>query len=607
MSLHDLQFGDLCLSTSLINSFIRETHSMLHKTVQLQSNLNDSMRKTKAFIRWLHKCTLMVINNDPNSSFNGDTGDSAFNTGYVLTNQDLNLIMNFLRENSLTNGFKFENIAAFFRKTKAKQTDLTTSTSDGMTKLRKKKKPQSEKTHMQAKTSENDAKDSPQVFEKVTVPYMAYLKERQLQHLMQTAEQIRDGSTVAFDSSDAATDLLSTISAEAEETFTASLRNMDDAKAWEDDLFEDSDTFNLPNEAANEQFSLYEHLFKMYERFEVIFNEEHFCAKKINELVRTQLMATKAKMVKQIGLKPKVIDYYCASNEEDDFMVAMMDSCRESFDLYAFRKCKNGDKKIVTKRTVEFTVNEKGTLKRLEIDDIKFYNEEFLTMVILCDVKKGESQELKKDSLETTTQEDMSLISDEEMISEEESGSFSKANISFKSTTNLKTGHQFLLQLAYRHLWNKNELSQTSLCIDVTVEVESLKPKSNDELEMEVDETEQQPPDRRLFSIGDSSPRTQLRGDSSTIDKNYGAFSSSLDRSSSELTIMRYLGEGPVLSKLVVSGTRKVACLATCAASRVAVYELDNDEEEQQEDDMSADNNSNEGDDEKEDDGQFSV
>lgn len=618
MSLHDLQFGDLCLSTRLINSFIRETHSMLHKTVQLQSNLNDSMRKTKSFIRWLHKCTLMVINNDPNSSFNGDTGDSAFNTSYVLTNQDLNLIMNFLRENSLTSGFKFENIAAFFRKSKAKQTvitsDLTSSTSDGMTKLRKKKKPQSEKTSAQTKTTanSNDKKGSQKLFGKVTVPYMTYLKEQQLNHLLQTSEQIKDGSLAGFDSSDAGTDLLSTIlpnlndknpslneSGEGEGTFTDSLRDMDDAKAWEHDLFDESDTFNVANE---EQCSLYEHLFKMYERFEVIFNEEHFCAKKMNELVKTQLMATEAKMVMQIGLKPRVIDYYCGSNGKDDFMVAMMDSCRDSFDLIAFQKCKDVEKKTVKRQTVVFTVQEKDTLKKLEIDDIKFYNEEFLTMVIISDIKKDESQKLKKDSLDSTMQEDMSLISDEEMISEEESGSFSKATNPSKSTS-LKTGHQFLLQLAYRQLWNQNEHSQTTLCIDVTAEVERLKPKSDDKLEMEVDESEQ-----RLFSTSDlSSPRTQLRADSSTIDENYGNFSSTLDKSSSNLTIMRYLGEGPAMSKLAVSGTRKVACLATCAGTRVAVYELDNDEEEQQEDDMSADNNSNEGDHPKEDDGHFSV
>ena len=128
MSLHDVQFGDLCISTRIVNEFIRETLSMLYKTLNLQQNLNDSMRKTKAFIRWLNKCIVMVSSsnapNDPNATISsGDTGGNSDSSGsYVLTNQDLNLIMNFLRENSLTNGFKFENIAYFLRKTKRKGT-----------------------------------------------------------------------------------------------------------------------------------------------------------------------------------------------------------------------------------------------------------------------------------------------------------------------------------------------------------------------------------------------------------------------------------------------------------------------------------------------------
>src|SRR5699024_10684131 len=103
------------------NSFIRETLSLLNKTIDLQAHLNDSMRKTKAFIRWLHKCIAMVASaNDPNASISG--GDSQSESGsYVLTNQDLNLIMNFLRENSLTDGIKFENIAFFCCKTKYEQ------------------------------------------------------------------------------------------------------------------------------------------------------------------------------------------------------------------------------------------------------------------------------------------------------------------------------------------------------------------------------------------------------------------------------------------------------------------------------------------------------
>lgn len=501
MSLHDLQFGDLCLSTRLINSFIRETHTMLQKTVQLQSNLNDSMRKTKAFIRWLYKCTLMVVNNDPNSSFSGENVESEFGAGNVLTNQDLNLIMNFLRENSLTNGFKFENVAAFILKGKAKQT-----------------------------VASSDAKTT----------------------------------------------------------------------TWENDLFDDSDSIN---EAANDQpSSLYEHLYKMYEQFEFIFSEEHTCAKRMNDLVKTELRITEAKMVEQIGLKPYTIDYICGSNREDDFMVALMEELAESFDLYSFTKCKDGEKKKVHKRMVEFTVQEKSTVKKLAIDDVKFYNEEFLTVVLTSDLKKDESQVFKKDVAESTTQEDMSLISDEEMISEEESGSFSvlskKAATLSKSTT-LQTGHQFLIQLAYRQLWEKIEYFPMILSIDVTAHLRRLRPKA-DELEMEVDETEQ-PQQKEHDSSGGSSPKSESKSDSNSLEETYEALLCTLRKSSSELIFMRYLGEGPAMSRLAVSGTRKVACLATCGGTRVAVYEMDNDEEEeQQEDDMSAENHSNAEDNSKE-------
>ncbi len=502
MSLHDLQFGDLCLSTQLINSFIRETHSMLQKTVQLQSNLNDSMRKTKAFIRWLYKCTLMVVNNDPNSSFNGENGESEFGTGNVLTNQDLNLIMNFLRENSLTNGFKFENVAAFLQKGKAKQ-------------------------------------------------------------------------TVVFGDLKATT--------------------------WENDLFDDGDSIN---EAANEQpCSLYEHLYRMYEQFEFIFSEEHPFAKKMNDLVKAELEVTKAKMVEQIGLRPHAIDYICGSNGEDDFMVALMGELADSFDLYSFTKSKDGEKKTVNKRMVEFTVQEESTMMKLAVDDVKFYNEEFLTVVLTSDLKREDFQELKKDVADpSSTQEDMSLMSDEEMISEEESGSFSvlsKKTTTPSKSTALQTGHQFLIQLAYRQLWEKIEYFPSVLSIDVTAEVVRLRPKGDaDELEMEVDETERQPvqPPKEHHSPGDSSPGTEAKSDSNSPEETYEDLLSTLKKSSSELIFMRYLGEGPVSSRLAVSGTRKVACLATSAGSRVAVYEMDNDEEEeeqQQEDDMSAENNSN--------------
>lgn len=122
--MNDIQYADMQLSVVRINSLLRQTSRMLLSSVQLQTNINDSMRKTKAFIRWLFKCVHMVTSpsqraqpesNPLQDAQNAQSSDSNSAEIQNLTNQDLHLIVEFLKENSLYNGFKFENIAHFLR------------------------------------------------------------------------------------------------------------------------------------------------------------------------------------------------------------------------------------------------------------------------------------------------------------------------------------------------------------------------------------------------------------------------------------------------------------------------------------------------------------
>lgn len=105
-----------------LHQLIRNTKSALNKTIGIQSSISDSIKKIRAFIRWLQKCIEMVSGIESNGR---DVADPFINTGanlpdipnanIALSNQDLHLIIEFLRENSITNGFKFENVAKILR------------------------------------------------------------------------------------------------------------------------------------------------------------------------------------------------------------------------------------------------------------------------------------------------------------------------------------------------------------------------------------------------------------------------------------------------------------------------------------------------------------
>lgn len=119
ITLCDERFGDLCLQMNDLNHLIRSTKSALTKTVELQSSIGDSTKKIRAFIRWLQKCFDMVSGTEStcrdvqDQFLNGNNSNDIANT--ALSNQDLQLIMEFLRENSLTNGFKFDSVSKLLR------------------------------------------------------------------------------------------------------------------------------------------------------------------------------------------------------------------------------------------------------------------------------------------------------------------------------------------------------------------------------------------------------------------------------------------------------------------------------------------------------------
>src|SRR5690606_5511875 len=114
------QFGDLGLSITLVNLFRREVAATLAKSNRLMVSLNDLLAKMQAFVRLLHKGILMAKNTNNSHHSESSAGvdqksvDELSQHGQ-MTAPDFHLVMDFLHDNSLSRGFKFENIGSMLK------------------------------------------------------------------------------------------------------------------------------------------------------------------------------------------------------------------------------------------------------------------------------------------------------------------------------------------------------------------------------------------------------------------------------------------------------------------------------------------------------------
>ena len=131
---------------------------------------------------------------------------------------------------------------------------------------------------------------------------------------------------------------------------------------------------------------------------------------------------------------------------------------------------------------------EEPEVRKFIIEDCKFYNDVYLTLV-LSDPASG-TLKRSSSSKDTTTKDDqppvgdttdadMSLMSDEEMISEEDGqGSQRPSDASVNEKTQLPhCKSQYLVQLAYHEIWKQEEKALVS--IDLTDKLKDIRPKLN--------------------------------------------------------------------------------------------------------------------------------
>ena len=466
MALHDIQFGDLFLSVQSVNSFYRETLFMLITTVQLQQNLTDSMKKTKAFIRWLHKCVHMVTNSDSISNVGGEDGSAGGLSAYVLTTQDLNLIMNFLKENSLTHGFKFENIAFFLRKTRPKgekfkqqklqkkqqqQQALNTSSgnvekdnNNGNGKMKSDRSGRSislkSRSLSNRKSINTSTRSSSKTLTKevvsqrkqqkcyvtkleTSVPYKEFIKEQQLKRFLETLSKLQ---VSPFDIEP--NELLGHFFPEmvlsngtSEETaMNLESLNLEDVNQWAFDLFNSSADIDQLTESSYGSCSLYEHLYRLYEQYGNMF--DHTSSDRMNQTVMNQLIRDceirSIVVAKQQQCKEKVKkvnesitgfrrlgDFY-SKNCDFDYFLLHDDNNQASFPYFTlfrinrrtlfqgitYLNLQNENEPVESEFVhisfvAKSTKNDENEVKRfLIIEDVRFYNEEYLT-VVLADPK----------------------------------------------------------------------------------------------------------------------------------------------------------------------------------------------------------------------------
>ncbi|KAI2795769.1 hypothetical protein RDWZM_004595 [Blomia tropicalis] len=512
MALDDIQFGDLWLNVSTVNAFIRETLAFLNKTVQLQQNLNDNAKKIKAFIRWLYKCMNMVYNLDGASDLNGSSVNEANSlhgshlpnrgqtskdkdsSNYVLTNQDLNLIMDFLSENSLTHGFKFESVATLLRSFKTSTQNVANSTSSSSSSTQSKKSniniPSS---HREISGVEDVSKNTKKKGDDVDVPYKEYLKEERLKRTVEMLRGLDENKTLPLDHDSMLNELMKIFFPSNEKSFDLTELNLEQYDEWGKNLFNDEDDVDQYYETSYAHFSLYEHLIRVYQQYDQLF--EHCCGERINQYFVSELKNEKRHDLKQVVVKhsePNIeklsLDYYCSSVEYDFIFLKDSPSVGR-LTLVRFAKDFQRGSKI---RSIQmaFTVKSKTSRVKslLMIEDAKFYDEENMILILSHPDKKQLMLKSEKKITKEIEDDDMSVneqsVGSSAMFDSKSSSSIDKSTIDSVPMINT----QYFVQLSYSRLFE--HLQTKSVLI-----------KSNEEDVSDIDEDDELPDEEEQFDL----------------------------------------------------------------------------------------------------------